>query len=327
MATIYGALAIVMWGALALLGVNTKAIPAFQLLFMCFFISALLMFVRRFLIGQPLLCKPAMTLPQWLLGTGALFGFHFCYFIALKHAPAIAVSLICYFWPMLLAILLAGKATRLRALAGGIIGFIGIGFIILGDGEISFNAEFVLGYVLAGACALIWSSYSWYLSRFGGELDNIGWLSLAVALLSLAAHFLLESPLSGGLSSSSRVFGLWQFDGEQWLGIILLGLGPVGGAFYLWDLGLKKGNSQLLASMSFCSPLISSVLLALAGYNAWSMNILIALALILLGALIANKKPANNKPADKKQLHQAKAADSQANKALAVKAERIGPVS
>lgn len=322
MATIYGVLAIVLWGALALLGVNTKAIPAFQLLFMCFLISASLMFIRRFLIGHPLFCKPAMTLPQWLFGTGALFGFHFCYFIALKHAPAIEVSLICYFWPMLLAMLVAGKATRLRALAGGICGFIGIGFIILGDAGISFNAEFVLGYALAGICALIWSSYSWYLSKSSGELDDIGWLSLAVALLSLAVHFCLESPLSGELMANQSVISQWQFDGKQWLGIILLGLGPVGGAFYLWDLGLKKGNKQLLASMSFCSPLISSVLLALAGDNTWSVNIFIALALILLGGLIANKKSANKKPADK-----AKAGDNKRNKARAVEGERIDPVT
>nr|WP_274054923.1 EamA family transporter [Thalassomonas haliotis] len=318
MATIYGVLAIGLWGALALLGVNTKAIPAFQLLFMCFFISGLLMFVRRFLTGQPLLCKPAMTLSQWLFGTGALFGFHFCYFIALKHAPAIEVSLICYMWPMLLAILLAGKASWFRALAGGVCGFIGIAFVILGDGDISFNPEFALGYVLAGTCALIWSGYSWYLSKSSGELDDIGWLSLAVALLSLVAHFFLESHLAGQPLTSQQVIGQWRFDGGQWLGIILLGLGPVGGAFYLWDLGLKKGNQPLLASMSFCSPLISSVLLALAGYNAWSLNILLALALILLGALLANKKVANQKPLDK-----TKAGD---NKPSALEVDRIDSV-
>ena len=284
MATVYGLLAILMWGALALLGVNTKEVPAFQLLFLCFFISGLLMFFRRLLTGQVLFAKPAMTARQWLFGTGALFGFHFCYFIALKYAPAIEVSLICYLWPMLLALFLAGKSTRFRALAGGILGFTGIGFIILGDADINFNPEYALGYALAGVCALIWSSYSWYLSKSSGELDDTGWLSLAVALLSLLAHFFLEA---------SQPVNQWQFDGEQWLGIILLGLGPVGGAFYLWDLGLKKGNKKLLASLSFCSPLISSVLLALAGYNVWSLNILLALSLILLGALLANKKPVN----------------------------------
>nr|WP_281556935.1 EamA family transporter [Thalassomonas sp. RHCl1] len=285
MATIYGVLAIVMWGALALLGVNTKAIPAFQLLFLCFFISSLLMFVRRFLIGLPLFLKPGMTLVQWLFGTGALFGFHFCYFIALKHAPAIEVSLICYLWPVLLAMLLAGKNSLLRALTGGACGFVGIAFIILGDAGMAFNPDYIFGYLLAAACALIWSSYSWYLSKSSGELDDIGWLSLAVALLSLLAHFFFDT----GQQASSQ----WLFDREQWLGIVLLGLGPVGGAFYLWDLGLKKGNKKLLASLSFASPLLSSVLLALAGYNAWSLNILIALSLILLGAYICNKKQAN----------------------------------
>ena len=82
----------------------------------------------------------------------------------------------------------------------------------------------------------------------------------------------------------------WSFSLSEWGGILLLGLGPVGGAFYLWDIALKKGNQQLLASLSFSTPLISSVILAIAGFNAWSANIIIALALILSGAIIANMK-------------------------------------
>ena len=80
----------------------------------------------------------------------------------------------------------------------------------------------------------------------------------------------------------------------QWLGILLLGLGPVGGAFYLWDFGLKKGNKQLLASLSFFTPLLSSVLLSLAGLHDWSINIIIAVVLIMLGAAVSNSKHNKN---------------------------------
>ena len=77
------------------------------------------------------------------------------------------------------------------------------------------------------------------------------------------------------------------------IGVLLLGLGPVGGAFYLWDMSLKNGNRQLLASISFCTPLISAVILALAGLNDWSIYIVIALSLILLGAFVSNRRHSN----------------------------------
>ena len=184
--------------------------------------------------------------------------------------------MIAYLWPMLLVILVADKSNRFKALIGGLVGFIGISFIILDDSGLALNWDYLLGYGLAACCALIWSLYSWFLSTSGGDVDDIGWLSLVVALLSLLAHFLLE-------------VDQWQFEQSQWVGVISLGLGPVGGAFYLWDQGLKKGNKSLLASLSFTTPLISSVALAGAGVNNWSFDIMIALSLILTGAWIANK--------------------------------------
>jgi len=277
MATFYGVIAIFMWGGLAMLGSNTASVPPFQLLFLCFSISATLMFIKRFILGQTLLLKPCLTLRQWLIGTVGLFGFHFCYFIALKKAPAIEVSLISYLWPVLFALFISTKESFLCSLVGSLVAFIGIGFVIVGNSKFSFNQEYLIGYLLAACCAFIWSFYSWFQSQSNNTVDDIGWLSIAVALLSLLAHLQLEE-------------SYWTFDSIQWVGIFLLGIGPVGGAFYLWDIGLKKGNKTLLASLSYCAPLISAVILSMAGLNSWSINILISLVLILLGALISSGK-------------------------------------
>lgn len=289
MQTTLGILAIVMWSCLALLGVNTAAIPAFQLLSLCFAISALLMFIKRLILKENLFSKPTLSVKQWLVGVGGLFGFHYCYFTALKIAPAIEVSLIAYLWPMLLAVFIATKATRIKALLGGLIGFIGVSFIIVGDTDLAYNPDYIKGYALAACCAILWSTYSWFFSKSdsnaANSVDNIGWLSLVTALFALIAHFQLETVY---LSSSQLSSQNWQFTFQQWISIILLGIGPVGGAFYLWDIALKQGNKKLLASLSFCTPLISSIILALVGLNLWSSNILISLSLILLGALVSN---------------------------------------
>ncbi|TBR42509.1 EamA family transporter [Marinomonas agarivorans] len=278
MATTLGILALLLWSMLALLGTLTTDIPALQLLSLCFFISALLMPIKRLVNGKSILKKPALTKPQWLIGIMGLFGFHLCYFLALKFAPAIEVSLIVYTWPLLLTLFVSSTHTRLSAAIGGLLGFIGIVFIVAGGNEVSLDNRYVLGYLLSLACAIIWSSYSWFLTRSQSHVDDVGWLSLLVALFALIAHFSFEADQ-----------GKWQLSWQEWIGVILLGLGPVGGAFYLWDIALKQGNRVLLASLSFGTPLLSAIILALAGLNAWSINIVIALILILAGAIIANK--------------------------------------
>lgn len=278
MATIFGVLALFLWGMLALLGKITSDLPALQLLSLCFFMSALIMPIKRVLSGHSVFKKPELTGRQWLIGIIGLFGFHFCYFLALKSAPAIEVSLIVYTWPLLLTLFVASAHTRLSAIGGGLLGFVGIVFIVLGSDSLNLDNRYLVGYLLSIVCAVIWSSYSWFLTRSKSHVDDVGWLSLAVAVLALISHFVFEPNQ-----------GKWQLSLLEWLGVVLLGLGPVGGAFYLWDIGLKRGNQILLASLSFGTPLISAIVLAVAGLNAWSMNIIVALLLILLGAIVANK--------------------------------------
>ena len=277
MSTIFGVLAIFLWGALALLGNLTKALPAFQLLFMCFFVSFLLLFIKRLVTKQPLLALPTLVKAQTIIGIVGLFGFHFCYFMALKYAPLIEVSLIVYLWPLLLGVFVARSENKINAIIGGLVGFIGIVFLISDGSGFTINSQYFLGYLFAASCALLWSSYSLFMTRFDNHVDDIGWLSLYVAILALLAHIYFEQTVT-------------RFSLTQTVGIFLLGLGPVGGAFYLWDIALKRGNKTLLASLSFLTPLLSTVLLVMAQQIHFSWAILIALAFVLIGAAISNYK-------------------------------------
>lgn len=277
MANFCGVLALGMWSMLALLASLTSAIPAFLLLGCCFIVSFAIFLVWRCVNKQPFLALPKLSGKQWFVGIVGLFGFHFCYFFALKHASAIEVSLIVYLWPLLLSVLVANKAHKFNAVIGGGLGFIGISFIILSPSEQAFSLDALWGYLLAAASAIIWAFYSLFLSKNKGQVDDIGWLSLAVALLSFIAHLVFESRIN--MPEINQLFG-----------ILLLGIGPVGGAFYLWDYGLKRGNKQLLASLSFFTPLVSSIILAFAGLNLWSEHIVVSLSLILLGAFVANSR-------------------------------------
>ncbi len=273
-----GVTAILMWGMLAVFSLQTKAIPPFQLLFICFSISFLIMMVLRLCRGQKLLTPPSLTVIQWLVHTGCLFGFHFCYFMAIRFAPAIEVSLIGYLWPLLLGIYVAPQGLRLYALCGGLLGFLGSVYLVMAGATLQIEAEFIFGYLLALLCALIWSGYSWFLSRSHSEVEDIGWVSLVVALLALAAHVIAET-------------SVYTFTPLQWVNAVLLGLGPIGGAFYLWDTAMKKGNQSLLASISFATPVISALALYLFGLSALSSAVITAVCLILAGAMIIHRAP------------------------------------
>lgn len=109
-----------------------------------------------------------------------------------------------------------------------------------------------MGYALALACALIWSIYS-VVSRLLSTVptDAVGWFCFVTALLALICHALLETMV-------------WSLSLMRWIGIVGLGLGPVGIAFFTWDYGIKHGNIQLLGVLSYAAPLISVVLLLIA---------------------------------------------------------------
>lgn len=277
MATALGLLAILLWGLLALFSVYSKEIAPFQLLALCFFIASSLVYLNRFLKREKLFVRPSLTLPQWLVGVFGLFGFHFCYFMGFRYAPAMEVSTIAYLWPLLLGIYVAPSNLYLRAVLGGALGFLGVLVLIQEQITNNFSYTNIIGYVFAFACALIWSAYSWFISVHKSNTADITWLTLLSGILALIAHLLLEETN-------------WSFSSIEWLSIIFLGLGPVGGAFYLWEIGMKSGNTSLLASFSFFTPVISAFALYIYGEASFSSYMVVALSMILAGAAITNSK-------------------------------------
>jgi drug/metabolite transporter (DMT)-like permease len=95
----------------------------------------------------------------------------------------------------------------------------------------------------------------------------------ASALLALAAHLAFETSVAP--------------DARQWLAAALLGLGPVGAAFFLWDAGMKRGDPRLLGTLAYAVPVASTLLLAAAGMGALTPAVLVALLLVAGGGWLA----------------------------------------
>jgi drug/metabolite transporter (DMT)-like permease len=71
--------------------------------------------------------------------------------------------------------------------------------------------------------------------------------------------------------------------------VVALGIGPVGAAFYAWDIGVKRGDIRVLGAASYAAPLLSTAYLVLAGYATASLALALAALLIAAGGLIAAK--------------------------------------
>jgi len=274
-ATLVGFTAVLMWATLALLSEIAGAIPPFQLTAMAFSLAFGLGWGLQRCQGH----AGRLWLPwrAWLLGVGGLFGYHAAYFVALQRAPAVEASLIAYLWPLLIVLfsaLLPGERLRWFHLVGAAAGFSGSALLVTGGLRFSFEARYSSGYGAALACALIWAVYS-VLSRRNGAIPSraVGYFCGVSALLAWVCH------------------GLWETtvlpQGWQWAGVVGLGLGPVGLAFFTWDYGVKHGNIKVLGVLSYAAPLLSTLLLVVCGLAPATGSLLVACGLIVGGALLA----------------------------------------
>jgi drug/metabolite transporter (DMT)-like permease len=272
-----GFTAILLWSLLALFTAASGIMPPFQLAAVTFLIGGLcgsvVLLARGTRIG--ILRQPGRV---WLLGVGGLFGYHALYFAALRMAPPAEAGLICYLWPLLIVLfsgLLPGERLRGMTVAGAMLGFMGVIVLVAGRGRIDVRAEYALGYICAGAAAFVWAAYSVLSRRFGQvPTDAVAGFCLATSLLSLVCHMLFETTL-------------WPSHRLEWLAVLALGIGPVGAAFYAWDIGMKRGDIRLLGVASYAAPVLSTLALVLAGYAEPTTSLALACVLIVSGALLA----------------------------------------
>ena len=286
-ATLIGFIAILLWATLALFTTATGEVPPFQLLSLTFGIAFAVSLLRWGLLVRRDSDAFRRIFRQraavWLLGIVGLFGYHALYFTALDHAPPVEASLICFLWPLLIVLLsasLPGERLHWTHLLGGALGLGGATLLVLqkADGAVAFEARYIVGYLAALGCAFTWSIYSVMSRRFGhAPTDLVGAFCGATAALGVVAHMVIGEPT------------VWPADAWEWAAIVALGLGPVGVAFFVWDYGVKHGDIKALGACSYASPLLSTILLILAGKAEATMTVIVACLLIIGGAVIASR--------------------------------------
>jgi drug/metabolite transporter (DMT)-like permease len=265
--------------------VATGAIPAFQLAAMTFAIGAAvgsLAWIRRPEAMKALRQPPIV----WIVGVGGLFGYHALYFLALRFAPPAEAGLLNYLWPLLIVLfssLLPGERLAPHHIVGALLGLAGTMLLFAGNRGHGFAPGQIPGLISAFIAAFVWAAYSVMSRKLKSvPTDAVAGFCLATALLAMAVHRSVEATV-------------WPETITQWLAIIALGVGPVGVAFYAWDIGMKRGDIRVLGAASYATPLLSTGFLIMAGFAKLSAAIAIAAVLIAGGGLIAAKDMMGNK--------------------------------
>jgi drug/metabolite transporter (DMT)-like permease len=192
-----------------------------------------------------------------------LFGYHALFFLALRLAPPAEAQLVNYSWPLLVVLfsaLLPGEHLKSHHVAGALIALAGTAVLFFGA------AASASRRIICPASRRRSSRHSPGRSirsrravRRGADRHGRGVLSRDRG----ARRDLPPDVRSDALAATAA----------QWLAVLGLGIGPVGAAFYAWDIGMKHGDIRILGAGSYLAPLLSTAFLVLAGYAAASARL------------------------------------------------------
>jgi len=272
---IFALAAVLIWSTLAILGSKLESVPSFLLVGVALITSGILSTfkIRKWKV-------PSKTL---LTGVGGIFGYHFLIFTAYKYSPVVEANLMNYLWPLLIVLLspivLPEYNLEQNHILGALIGLSGAALIITG-GKIQLEIEYLPGYLMAAGAAIVWALYS-LMSKKLPEFPTaaVGGFCMVSGIISLFLYFL--GSINQGLYSPNRL---------EWIYMILLGLGPMGSAFFVWDRALKDGDPRIIGSITYLTPLLSTMWLILAGGKKLTWISGLAMFLLITGAFIGTRK-------------------------------------
>jgi drug/metabolite transporter (DMT)-like permease len=190
--------------------------------------------------------------PAAILGFGiaSLFLYHASLVAAFRLAPIAEANLLNYLWPLLIVVLAPRSAgLGARQVTGCVIAF-GGGALVIAPSALA--ATHLAGYALAVLAAFTWAVYSLLPARLPPYSSwATGGFCLGAGLLALAAHALLETP--------------YRPSGTELAGMAAIGVGPLGLSFVLWDRAMRTGRAATIGSLSYLTPVLSTLALAVTG--------------------------------------------------------------
>lgn len=270
--------AVGLWASLAPLGVALAHIPPFLLTGLALLAGGLMAVPFNGL----RLAAWQVSWPLLALGIYGLFGFHFLLFISLRLAPPVEANLVNYLWPLGIVVMapvfLKDVSWQWRYAIAALVGFAGAAMAILSRTTLPTGGypQAWLGYALALGSAWIWSSYSLLTKRAGNlKTGSIGTFCIVSGVLAVAAHSALEPPVALSL--------------QDGILIALLGLGPLGGSFYIWHIALQSADARRVGLIAFATPLLSTIALLIQNQEPLRAAIVVATGMVVFAAWFGSR--------------------------------------
>lgn len=285
--TLFGLVAILLWSTtIAFSRSLTEQLGTFTAAALIYTLAGLIGLMYTVL--RPGALSGLRRLPRrYLLGCGALF---VAYIAALYLAigasatrvQVLIVGLINYLWPglsLVFSIPILGHRARPALPVGVLLAFAGIWLATTGEDTLSIQAitrdqQNLLPYGLALFAAVCWGLYSNFSRRWAGDNDGG-----AVPLFLLA---------SGILLGAFRLFNLEvaHWSPAAYFELAYMAIFPGMLAYVLWDIAVRKGKIILVASLSYLTPLLSTVFSTIVLNVQPGISLWLGAVLIIIGAVL-----------------------------------------
>ena len=213
-----------------------------------------------------------------MLGIWGIFIYHWVYYLALDRAPIAEAAILATtwsFWMVVFSSLQRFKKITFSIAATALICMVGAGLVISAGKTVSFEGRYLLGYGLALGCGLIWSSFSVGLALIKPKEEPMTAFMVMAALLSLVVYVMTGPhpvPTPGALAAA-----------------FYLGCVPLGLSFFLWNRALLRGNIAVIGYLSFLTPPLAVLLVALIRRETLSAQVVVGMVLILVAAIVGKR--------------------------------------
>jgi len=274
---IYAIGAIFCWASLpAATGSGLSGLNTDELMFFSFTSAAIFLYLQDVLLHRSF----KLNFPGFkasLLGIWGIFFYHFVYFQALKRAPLAEGAILATtwsFWIVVFSCILQFKKLKISIVTTALIGMFGAALVIASGKNLSFDSMYLHGYMLALLCGLIWASFSVALGKVKIKKEPMTVFTLYAAILSAIFYFSSAPhnlPSAGSLAAA-----------------IYLGCIPLGLSFFLWNRAVTGGNLVVIGYLSYLTPPLAVMLVALIHHENVSNQVIAGMA-VIIGASIGGR--------------------------------------
>ncbi|VVS91467.1 DMT family transporter [Desulfoluna spongiiphila] len=272
---LYALGAILCWASLpAAVGSGLSGLSTESLMFYSFVPAALYLYLQNVVLTRSLrLYVPGLSASLW--GVAGIFGYHWVYYMAMDNAPLAEAAILATtwsFWIVVFSSVLVFRRIKGSVLATALMGMAGAALVISAGKALSFDAVYMKGYLQALLCGLIWSSFSVALPRLDSRHSPMAAFTVYAAALSTALFLLTgPHPVPDARSLASAVY---------------VGLVPLGLSFFLWNRALATGNLSIIGFLSYLTPPLAVLLVALIHGQHVPGRVLLGMGVIIAASIL-----------------------------------------